>query len=1458
MADFELTIYVEGFTAPVGAPPGGNEQWLGRTLTVALTGKPRDVLGSEDKALLLALLCPWRWAVIHWHLPGNPVPSPVPNGPTGELEAYLKQLLAGDLDSLAFRVNFDVPDEDKPDDAEEDQPIWPGLLAQLSRLGPQVSHPLRLAHLAKVIASPQPDIGIEKIVIDGKDYPIDAEVEVPSGAGSRTVKVRCRAEPAEVLPAGKKTGLIDHDTRLVTQDMADFCTPQWLAELPSRLGRAIDPLPRLADLAEACDGLPTIGGKSVPPKLEAMLIDLFGGPGYDKDGVAEILLAIANLDPTATVDKKQAFAQAWSGAFGSRRDQLAKSLAGDLASAVAPGTGMVDAAVLREHYGAAAFVALIRDTLRASVPTSPDTLQQTAKNWLEGRGNVETVYRALLPEALARRSFLPELVRQVGGEPADWEPLREKFTSLFRARLERWQLKAPEKVIKATKDRVFHIKPEGVDGAARDGLPFRVDTIFHNPAGALDIHRILDGYLVAVSDRSIRDTRNPYELVTQGSFDIVHTGATTPPPLSQNAVLGVHEPLPVVFEVGQPGGEHTETRLAAASYRGLAMIPWSARQVPQDQRRFVAETATVMSIQFLHAPDGTMCPPLAYGQDYRIVCGYQAPGGLLPSHFATPSDPLRFAPQELENLDTQFVREVSLRRTLIPGPPRFLADGQANAGPATFAMSVEATVRPLWREHMALWPADRAAVRDGLRDAPTLYLDDIGTTRARREFTFTVRPAALALGKQDPNATTALVWRYWQERDRQWQGPAAAAVTIPAGTDADDPAVVGPVQGGQPGSGGIYFRIHEIGRGGLNEAAPPCHAVLGEGQCVAVKIERGGGLPIQMTYTPPAENGAANLYIQVPHDQRLLLEAWTACDASFLDNGTDPRFDGQVSCTRLPDRNIALFGAARLAIESLPLDDHLPTAEELWRGISVDEARAFHLEAPTPGEALAEKADFIGNLQSTWQTWRWDGGPVISYEDDLVGGLSPDKLEPPDTPYRIGNYVRFEQLMFENRRDGGVTAIVPRTAGTTTQLFALESPPNRGADYLRLRLDATSRYAALRPGSVGIRRRAALHSQDGRLSPWRGYTMGVHRSDPLPTPRISVAAPLFGRVEPDETTATTAGGFALYLDHPMFDPRHGGGLAERLEVLITVERVETGAPQPEAVQEIAALTVGTDPIRYGAVNPFEENTDTAPPVLWKRSQGGWDNGEPKELSLNVGTILGQTLEPGSPAPQFPFAIAFVEPAAGKHLLRPDTMAKIKVRMTAGGHFSDWSAPLWVHLLPDMAGTIGKSVAGEMIPVPVFRARMEDNSILLTENADAGSPATARFNRLYNLCADGAPTEPHDPYLFSKVMAVLIRTIVDVTGKPRQRVAAIVPGTQQPQQGIHFNVPDTRGISHLRLLEVQRVSGAGDLREEGNPLQATQRWFGGSFSTQPADDGPDHSVDINERVVGVGPLVIVTQ
>ncbi|WP_156843174.1 hypothetical protein [Novosphingobium aquimarinum] len=1433
MADFTITIYVEGFHTP----RDGGGHWLGRTLSVALTQAPARRFTDVEKSLLKALLCPWRWDEIDWTTPGTPHRLNV-TGPTDALEAYVERLIAlretlpaGQEDPLVFR-NVAAPDE-----AEEGVPIWPGLLVQLSRSGPELSHGLNLAHLAELSAIAPQALAIDAIVVGGTRY---------STNGSGSFEVRWQPGELFTLPPTGHTGLIDHATRMVVHGdpIDEQATASWLAELPARLGRAIDPLARLADLVEL------LGDAAVHeprPAIERMLLHLFGGSanGYDPDRLADVFLAIADLTPGDDIAAERQFARDWSIAFGQRR----LAMIDDLVAAI-PHATPLDPAALRSAAAAADFRQIMQDGLRTAVPALPLECRKTVLDWLSDDGNIGTFLSSLVLEALARAYFLQTLIARVGGEAGDWCALHDAFDYAFAAALEMLGMRYHPDVMRHVRETVFHIERDSIDAAARDGLPFRVDTIFHDPVqngqGQPDVHLMMDGFLVAVREAT-QDSWSDFALVSGGSVDIVHDRGRAALP-DETAAIGTRTPLPVVFDVAHSTrrASATESRVAVASYHGEPMISWSRRAADDSE----AEPAP---IEILYGAGDTRCPPLAYGQTFEIACGYQAPGGLLPHHFCDPAAPLAFSATVLANCPVRFRLKLPLRRTLLPGAPRLLATGPTE-GRLSLTGPKDADVRPLWREHVARWPSELVAEREALHDAPTLYLDEAyADTLAHRDFTFTVRPPALGLGKAREDATTALVWRYWMQRDQWWTTGNTTPVAHPTDTDAaDDPAVVGLLHGQHAGRGGVYFRLHGIEQDGpTHDLVAPVPAALAEGQRVDVTVIATES-QLAMDYAEPDADGVGRLTVRIPRDKRCVLETRTLCDGRFFPGGDDERFATSAYQRGTERGGDLLFGSARIAIESLPETNHLPSPAALWRQLEMredvdrgDVVAAFAAPAAEDPDHV-RRADFIGSLEPVWQTWRWDGGPVFAYTSAAGGGLQPDTLEPAGDS-RARGYVTFERLMFEDRRDAGSTATVLRSAGTEAMLFTRESPSNRGANYLRLRLVAISRYAALRPGSPDTAREAGMASDAHNISPWRGYTIGTRRADPLPTPRVALAAPLFDGVAGQDGTA---GGFGVYLDHPMYDTRHGGGLDEALEVEVTIERLDHGLQEGD--RETAALAIGADPIlEPGDGDPFEQGAQHDR-IFRLSSEGVWEPREPERKRLRTNTVLGQTLEPRSPAPSFPFSIAFVEASLDGAILRPNTMARVEARVVAGGLASPWSAPVWVQFLPDMRDA---AIAGQR-RVPLFRAARVGQRLWIEPNAEAGALAAERMARLVRVSGDAPPVDATPgPYLVSGIAGVLLRSIPDAAGLRRTRVAAVVPAIAEGER-LRLVVPDGLEPSHVRVIELQHVTQPHMRSEDASLTSATQRWFGDQAERHAFDEGPVASVDINERVVAVGPLIAI--
>ncbi|MFV3126212.1 hypothetical protein [Niveispirillum sp. KHB5.9] len=1426
---FKLNIHLEAFG------PTGEEGWVGRVLTTSLSDTVAlPPMGADDAIKLRKLLSPWQWQAIEWGNPADPVTEMVAPGECQAADAYLEALFAaGEWSYLDLAA----------DTADEAMPLWPGLLAQWGRLGHQLSRPLNLTGHWPVAAAPMDGdmLRILAITVDGERYPISTD-----DAAVAVGKIEVRLETEKIYRlTGDRKGLIDHETRMVHASPQDKSSPHWLAELPVRLGKAISPLARLADIQEGASAPRVIGKDDV----EHILRQLFSG----HDDIGAILRSIAGLDAGLGEADLDVFANAWTMAFNAQIDGLTNQLLARLTN----GTGLQPS--VRQVMAKKDFQDDIRTALVDTLPIQPAPTNQIVRKWIQE--NADRFLHELLPQALARQRFMPNLIRAVGQEKDDWGPLQEHFLAAYMEEMAKLKLVDPAKTpVQADKDNagigtaaakaVFHIEGTTVDAAAREGVPFRVDTIFSAASETIDIHTILDGYLAAVRWRNETGEKGKFELASQANLSIQYRGLKPDQKQQQAQVtttLGmVYTPLPVTFEGLAGEARETDTRSGAASYQGEPLMPWSPRD-----RMAPGETVEAFPIEMTYTPARTDHLVPAYGLSIDVVCGFQAPGGLLGALCHADGDPLTFRCDALDGLESNhpFVNSIQVRRTMLPGAPRLSAPGPDPDLPPNFTTPAQANVRPLWREHLRFWPSRKASEAAALRDVPTLFMDrpdiGIGDSQARHTFSFIARPPVLALGEPKTGVTTGRILRYWQERDRHWRGEVGQPLAAPTTSHVEDPAVVGLVEGHKPGKGGIFFRLLKITRDG-SEAAweRPVAVILGQGQSVTIDVSVTDG-----AHSPDpdaADLAAHHLLVKVPRGTRHILEIHTMCDERFLSGGSDARFAEGLGWTEMDGRKLA--GVTRLAIEALPGVRHLPGPADLWKAIDVtpddDMGNITARFVPPP----TADADYIGDLAVRWQTWHWDGGPVTPYTApefalaaNQLEGMSEDET-------RAAGHVAFERHMFDGRLDKGAPANRQCGVGTATELFRIEGRPNRGADYLRIRLTAKSRYADLRLGMPGLSESARMDPGEAakglrELELWRAFTIGVRRRDPLPTPRVSVAVPLFGQA--DREKVAVAGGIGLCLDHGMYGAGDGG-LDDQLEIAIEVEKVETSGGE-----KLAALAVGNDPILTADVDPFQDDGHKPAPIRTETI----DQGEITSQVLKAHMILGQTLQPQSPEPQFRSVIAMVEPVIqvegnGNAFLRPNVMAKIVARRRVGGRVSPPSAPMWVHFLPDMGGEVdGKAL---------YTATADETGIVLRASQEPGirGYAEPRFKRLLDVCASADIGNPADgPHLKTGLLAAGFHAVTDVEGKERLRFDRVATGAFMAD-GIRFTFSAGKTPDHLRILEVQSVRepGATPFPEQAGGGELTERLFGKSSLVITAE--PTASHDIGMRITGVGPLVKV--
>ncbi|WGM40659.1 hypothetical protein [Caulobacter sp. NIBR1757] len=1407
--DIDITVYVEALLADVG-PWNQPRKLLGRILNVELTSLQAGETTGDHAGRLTPLLSPWLWDVT-WDntRPDAGAGVAAPIGLADAITSVLADILKEDRQDL-----LKAP----PADADQSDPYWLAILAQLGRLHPLVSQGLKLTDVRECEDMSQEDLIIRTIKIGADSYTIGQRHE-------NGVRFRCVAQPEvwnRAALSNQLIGLIEPLGRLV-KSVDDGSLANWLADLPGRLGAALNPAPRLADLAEAEAVTVAAAANHLKVGLERLLAPL---------GDATILAPLLSQDG-APPDMQMA--DRWAADLAGRlpriRDEILAALTKDQGA-----DGPMDPSELRLRYASASAVEPLSQGLAETLPTAMTPAQKViraaAESWLRQISNISPILHGLLPDRLARDQLLPALVAAVANNAVDdWTELQTQFGVIFpdaaRAVLGLRPGDFPgafEAMAAALKSDLFGGRQD-VDQGAQEGLAVRVDSVFHKPpAGLPDLHTQLDGFLMAVQPTWIADG-----LLHEGDWALVTRGRST---LSAGAArIDLQDgptPLPVAFEMSWQSGGAAESRHALANYHGRPLIPLTSADKPPpvsgpDQEVEVPPTPA-LTLDYL--ADGGPYPDLAYGRDYRVAIGYQAPGGILPRGFCAPADPFTYAPDAQILGDTDWRRDIRFRRSLKPGAPRLLPAGETDS-PLQLGGPRDHAVPPLWREYAALWTgADAAAQRRRLDGLATLFLDPVGADKMMSltpaQLAFDIRPPALALGDSRPDTVqNAAVWRYWTARDSDFTG--AAPATAPAVSDMDDPAVVGGPGGAATGRGGVIVRLSEITPTGLvSKASQPI--VLTSGAAVRVVVETGQGHP-DLTMTVAGRT----VTINSPPATRFVVEALTACDPAFFAGGDDVRFAADTPV--VTEHGLVVFGRSALVFEALPLEAHLPSADDLWRALDLTQTGVALAARPSPSAF-----DYIGSIEATHQRWTWDGGPVWPLSD--FGGLSFGLAEPPGAG-RDGRFVAFETTMMGRRGSAGITTTARATAGHKAQLLTLEQRPNQGGDYLRIRAEAISRYAPLRQGAgadPGLLRIVAQLG-DTDLGRWRGVTLALSRRDPLPTPRLALAAPTFGRVGGG---AGMAGGIGLYLDQPMFDTRDGAGLAELLEVEVLAERLITPAT--------TAHSIGPDPILTGDADP-------------------WMTGvEPSTWVLSRGVILGQTLEPFSASPRIPFSIALLDPIIGQQEVKPDTMARIRARTTFASPMpgvtpaeqerltSPWSAPVWVHFLPDVAAVIDEQV--------LFQCRQQGGRVTLSGNAIdrilhpvAAEAAAARLARLTDRVTDLTPSGA--PHLAQGLWAIALATVRDVTGDEVIRASQVVRA-QIIDGAIRFDLDDDITPAYVRLLEVQtvRTTEAPDADLPTSLLDATERWFGAAPDPEVGSGRAAPDPDVLERIVAVGPLVKV--
>jgi hypothetical protein len=1452
MTDLHITIYTESCLASVDADDG--RLLLGAALTVDLTNAVAIGAAAvlSTKPILAALLAPWRWRNLTWtarnlngptwFAPVNPI-NPAAFG--ARLDRVLDKLItAGHL-----RLQL-VNDTEEAQLEEEESPRWGGLLAQYARLDPRVAVPLNLSVLAAGLPEGATQyVLLEKFMVDIDGVPRkisfdNVTVSKDSDEWTFTQSVTVEpplndivklqitrkaiiSPPQAALDGFPNKGLIHGLRRTVERD--GELARNWFAELPAALGRTLDPLPRLADYLDTL-GQPIDLKAALSIALDRQFAPL--GDDVPDRGESDLRrLMLADPDPSAP-PIAMADIKTWVAKLKPELLKLRDAIIGTIDIKQAD-TATKQAVVVRELWRSAEHAELLSETLRATVPL---VLADALTKRLDTPDNRDSLRYGLLPIGLARATngLLSKLAARLGSADADFAKLTEKFKQVFGEELIKGlpggvnpQGVIVTNIVTVQAQALYEaLSKSEADDAAESGLTMRVDTLF-SEAGYPDLHELTDGALLAVRcsrSKTLVPEWEPYQLVTRGLLAVASGNTADEDDLGE-----VRTPLPVAFELGAglSASGTTEARHASLSYRGEARIPWSDRPAPVLKGDEAGQETAKAEVRLLYTgPMIGELPGLAYGRSYELTAGYQSLGGALPAGWCDPARPFVFKPDRLK-AQAGYARRFEVRRTQAPGAPRLLQEKEGSEGAPEFGGALESKVRPLWQERL------RAATFEGveaqrrmLAQAATVYLGRNPGRRGDDRIAFIVRPPALA--QDDPlssgYAQRNLVRDYWQARDRDFGSTPAEAI--------DDPAIVGK-PAATAGNGGVLVALYKIG------TASPVKSRL-------VKIQAGEKLDISVEcgdqVTLPA---TGDLKIVLPAGGLFALRIQTVADKNFFSGGSDPRFDDSVKDAGevFPDTDKVFgFGSAVLALECLPTEMHLPSSDALWNAINLhDTDGGFIAWLAAAGEAF----DYVSSAQTVRQLWTWDGGPVLKA---AVTGL-PWKSEEEDGKdgKRNPNCISFERDHFIGRGAAGLAEIAQASAGQKTTLFRIAAPANRGAGYLRTRLSVTSRYAPLRAAfdrdGTYLRATARIGTEFGE---WRAQPLPLRRREPLPTPRIAVVAPLFGRLDPGKGAA---GGLAIYLDHPMYDTRDGGGLAEQLVAEIIVE-----TSSPKGKDGVASIAAGLDPVLFADGKPFSADHGMTESVrqtgdTWPDIPGKW--WDPKTRTgarVVVGAIVGQTLEPDSAAPRIPFSVGFLDAIAltpdgmNQAWFEAETMARIRVRTevlnlpeaTPGSLASPWSAAYWVHFLPDHD-------YGNLFQVASATA----NGLVLKANSETDP----RFLRLKELVDDEPPiatsADTQFSYLTRGLIAVIGRVVVDSAGHHAVRPIEVLKRPSIVGDSLYLEIPKgLMGDVFARLIEVQDVVASVTT---GSPLAPTDRpdaWFGGG--AQSADE-------VMQRIVGIGPV-----
>lgn len=1405
-----FTIHTEA--APLARASGANEApALGVTWFVSATYTPGSIVNEQQRDALKAILSPWEWTNLEFLAtnttlgPPLPLPAALPTDPNiPELKTMLARMIDVLVDDPAKLSLAD-------DDEDESDPHWPLALMQLSRSDPRISHSLQLARLFEAdfpttnalsgarlsefkllgVTVPCPDQGATtQVTIQGLVIDISQQLENVWSVD-------------DIRQQGR---LLDGYSRVVGSK--GETRRDWLNGLAASLGRAISPVLRLADLLD--QGLvgdrPTLAKRALTVLVEA-LVD---------HGTAGRITPLSLLFGESSLGSFRIWENRIGAWVATIVDKLYKEF---LVASFGPEA--LRNTVQSEAFGSALAQALI--------DLAPADLAGRASQTLRDPRNMAALLDTLAVGALARRKLAPLLAHEAGkDQQLDAGPLLDAFRDQFPGVLagllgiDPVAAKAPLDAVTAAQRSSLEAELEELDGldAAQDaGIAFRVDTVFKTDGtvGEPDIHATLDGALVAIRRSASglgRNVLKPEDVTDWNDFTLASRGkvkaafaAAIAAPAPVEADLGLlTTPVPVgLVEDYTDAAETTKAQQAIQRFFGHVLTPRSDLEAPNPtEHKDSALTLTYRG----DGPELKLDLDLAYGRVFHVEVGYQSLAGALPVDWCLPSEPFTFR-ADLLAAGGVTRKQVALLRTKPPGPPE-LADQASPERPSSGLTGPrDHEVRPLWRERVAGWTD--ASHRRRIQTCSTVYLDAFTETSKRRSF-FLLPPNLTEKGKYE-QTDSERIWDYWVKRDED------VKVKSPLRNGrAPDPAVVGLAQG-QPGpTGGVIIRLMEVGQAGLVDVASS--KILFDGQ-PAIEVN----LSCEENAVPAILPGSPTV-ISLPPSGIFAVEFQTLVDAHFFLGGEDPRFDERLKDEPIETGGVIThyaFGKFGLVVECLPELDHLPAQEALWDAIKITDANgSTRCEWVAPANPLFA---YVGGIETVRQSWSWDAGPI---DDQLLDALpwgSAEAARPRDR-----QWLNVETAFFGERGISGRTAHHDISATSDpSRLFEIEARPNRGADYLRVRATAISRYVALREDDLVLkpRLRCQARAGDGSLDIWKAVALKARRRDPLATPSVAALVPMFGMIEGGNASA---GDWCAYIDHPLYDANNGGGFAERIVAEIVVEHLDH-CLDPDGEGESAALSVGTDPTLSSLDNSFEAGAGAPARYAYKPKNGQyqppitddvWNPENRIGAMVPAKAVLGQTLEPNSSAPIVPYSIAFFSAAIGRHRLSPGTMIKVRLRLeavparielvsatnaqpdlerAAATFHSPWSAVRWIMV---SANTDYEN----FFEPPVY----DPSEGALRLKFVGANPADPCFLRLKALIGDSAPNAGA-PYLVQGLTAAIGNVVGDLRGddviRPIDGIGSghgsLLEGRLDGNDLLFACQPPSSGDHFLRALEMRTVS-----------------------------------------------------